>query len=1370
MKKRISLFCAALAAVIILPALFSCKNIITDLVPNNEQALLGMQLKNVERYVCSTNTAINGHAVTVTVPKGTDVTRLLPEAVVSPQATLFPVTLRYLQEAFPATDVLKIGSAIGSFENIEAINRWFFEMYAENPNFNIPPLIFPINFLSPVPFAVIGGQGQIELYTVKVLYDDGTDPSTGTLPEGVPAEKNILSFSVGEPPQIGESVIGVNTVDFEVKAGTEVRALTVQATVSPHAVLIPLTEPYLVPLLRSLGMDPLSVLSGYITAPNKEAYLRALFAPVDISNLTVPLDKPVDFTNPVQFAVLGRDKDVKLYTATCKQTVTGAVLKNFGFSKVKNPALVKDGTVRIDHAAKTVTAELSYPVEYTGSEAFSLYCDVAYAGDAAVIEYKGTRYNAADKIPFTPENASGAQYHLGSAEAKIIITFGTEQTEYRLFISFKEDPDTVRSITDFRFTKDKNSELKTLSMAAIVNDGHEGTITATVLYTGSAKPESLIPTFITPGTVTVNGAAQTSGSSAQDFRRTLTYLCTSRDGQYTRKYTVKIRFVYAEPAQSLLKTFRFPAGVNPLTKDCEGRIDHTARTVHISACYAGQKPDKLIPEFSATGEVTVDGLTQSSGFSTQDFEYPVYYKVTDPGDPQTYTIYAVTVHFEYSADSGCELTEFKLLMQDNPSLTQDVTAFISAHSGVIYALLPRGADAANLIPRFTARGRVTVDGVEQTSGETAADFSSQVEYKVTSENGLHTKTYRVTLQQVGGIIHVDPKATGRHNGSTWEDAFTSLEAALHKANEMPDGVTPEIWMSKGCTLNNKRYELKRTLTLRGGFLGIETEADQRNKDNKTVFLCERNDPDDIFFSDTAIHGTLTFDGIEFNKNGSLRFTPLYYIKWDTAGENALVIENCNVRYDTNFISSGHQFASVTIKDSEASSDIELPNCDTVTVQNVNTGSEDLSVICGTAAVDNYSGSDLYINYDRAPPAQKVVIKNSRCWGTISAKDIDISRSEMHGEYKNFDVISLYQLPGYRKMELSPAASASIKMKNCKLGYILIKNGKSEVLKLKSVDITAVTMSSLYVQNGGKVITERLSYSGDWVDTIKSLQLPACSVTIKNCECTDTIDVSCNEKDFKAIMEAVPVYTYIENVTAKTIKCGYVTGVTEDHFRTIKREYSCPPYVLKEGDWKKAYKEPVPFASGGAHILKDVQAENLYVSSGNSITLKGSPKNSFRLRGQLKGSLSFFLRWSEEQQANIIYNAVDFSSVVLNNETTPNSTINIDNIYVQGEWFRARTNTLSVRKILPFWNQMGCLELQGRSSVTAIDCNFRNLVPFYAYYDKQPTEIRPSFLAVGGTVTMTGCTFDEAFVQVASGTCKDAHLNRMFNCTAAVWKK
>ena len=250
------------------------------------------------------------------------------------------------------------------------------------------------------------------------------------------------------------------------------------------------------------------------------------------------------------------------------------------------------------------------------------------------------------------------------------------------------------------------------------------------------------------------------------------------------------------------------------------------------------------------------------------------------------------------------------------------------------------------------------------------------------------------------------------------------------------------------------------------------------------------------------------------------------------------------------------------------------------------------------------------------------------------------------------------------------------------------------------------------------------------------------------------------------METIPVHTEIEDVEAKTLRCGYIT----DSLRTIKREYNCPPYVFKEGDWISIYKEPIPFASGGSHSLKDVKAENLYVSSGDSITLKDSDGyRAFWLHGQLKGSLSFFGRNNGDGKNVTVYNAVDFSSVVLNNETTPNSKIDIDNIYVQGEWFRARTDNLSVRNITKGF-PTGCIELQGHSGVTVTDCDFRNLVPFYAYWDNKPTIIRPSFLAVGGTVSLTGCTFDESFVQVGSGTCFDTHLNSTFNCTAAVWKK
>ena len=1393
------LLCAALLPVMMC---LSCNKLISDLIPPDEQKLISLDLRNVERYVCSTNTAIRDHAVTVTVPKGTDVTRLLPEAVVSAQATLFPVTLRYLQEAFPATDVLKIGSAIGSFENIEAINKWFFEMYAENPNFNIPPLIFPINFLSPVPFAVIGGQGRIELYTVKVLYDDGTDPATGTLPEGVPAEKNILSFSVGEPPQLGHSVIGAKTVDFAVKAGTEVRALTVQATVSPHAVLIPLTEPYLVPLLRNLGMDPLSVLSGYITAPNKEAYLRALFAPVNLSSVTVALNKPIDFTNPVQFAVLGNDKDVKLYTATCKQTVTGAVLKNFDFSKVKNPALVKDGKGNIDRTAKTVTAELFYPAEYASAEpdAFSLYCNVAYAGDGVEIEYKGTRYNAADQIPFTPENPSGAQYHLGSAEAKIIISFGTEQTEYRLFISFKEDPDTSRSITDFRFTKDKNASIKTLSMAAIVNDGHEGTITATVLYTGSAKPESLIPTFITPGTVTVNGAAQTSGSSAQDFRKTLTYICTSRDGQYTRKYTVKIRFVYAEPSQTLLKTFRFPAGVNPLTKDCEGRIDQTAHTVHISAHYAGQKPDKLIPEFSATGEVTVDALTQSSGFSAQDFEYPVYYKVTDPDDPTAYAIYTVTVRFEYAADSGCELTEFKLLAQDNPSLTQDVTAVISAHSSTVYALLPRGADAANLIPRFTARGRVTVEGIEQISGETAQDFSSVIEYKVTSENGLYTKIYRVTLQQAGGIIYVDPKATGRNNGSTWQDAFTNFDAAIQKANELPAEVTAEIWLTKHFSSIGKQYELKHALTLRGGFSGVETAADQRNKDNKSCFQSA------AFSSQTSLRGTLTFDGINFRAEvGDSDI--IKQIQWDTAADNnALVIQNCLLSGAFS-VETSARLASVTVKDTVIADTERIYRKSALKLQ------------CDTAHIENCTIPDDYwddqngstkMEMDRfifdvnreSEPAQSVTVKNCRFaqyWTQqFTAQTVTVERVTTQAESWCISKAKNVRLTHFINPEskfnyshteqgiyLHDCDSAAVLIEDSELAFVLAYERRyNAVSKLKSI---TVVDSSIDYLIGDRVITESLSWKNsrkyenqfyEVIPTGRLIRFPACSVTLERLNHADTIKTLCYARLFRSVMEVRPVYTDIKNVKAERIYCGYADGSNDSYNNTA---YTLGGHSVSYPSLCCRLYEEKDFKTQGTQNLDRISAKYLTVLSGDSITVNNRYfyHNYWDNETSYENVEEFRYRTSQYNQSYISPNC----NCYIRNEKTENSTVTLSVTHAWRKWIRVITNSVTLQgwsmdSYIPMpgdpqfndpseAHPSGIVELYGYQNVTLKGKFFFGLTG--ARYGNGPRDFLPAFVAVGANIQTDGIARFHNSLNVLTGTVFDTLRNNTYPCTVAVKK-
>lgn len=911
------------------------------------------------------------------------------------------------------------------------------------------------------------------------------------------------------------------------------------------------------------------------------------------------------------------------------------------------------------------------------------------------IEYKGTRYNAADQIPFTPENPSGAQYHLGSAEAKIIIVFGAEQTEYRLFISFSEDPDTSRSITDFRFTKDKNSELKTLSMAAIANDGHEGTITATVLYTGSAKPESLIPSFITPGTVTVNGAPQISGIDGQDFRQTLTYLCTSRDRQYTRRYTVKIRFVYAEPAQTLLQTFRFPAGINRLAQDAEGSIDQTAHTVRITAHYAGQRPEKLIPEFSATGEVTVDGLMQSSGFSAQDFEYPVYYKVTDPDDPTAYAIYTVTVRFEYAADSGCELTEFKLLAQDNPSLTQDVTAVISAHSSTVYALLPRGADAANLIPRFTARGRVTVEGIEQISGETAQDFSSVIEYKVTSENGLYTKIYRVTLQQAGGIIYVDPKATGRNNGSTWQDAFTNFDAAIQKANELPAEVTAEIWLTKHFSSIGKQYELKHALTLRGGFSGVETAADQRNKDNKSCFQSA------AFSSQTALSGTLTFDGIEFRAEvGDSDI--IKQIQWDiAAGNNALVIQNCLLSGAFS-VETSARLTSVTVKDTVIAdteriyrkSALKL-QCDTAHIENCTIPDDywDYSNGCGSMEVNR-----LIFDVNReSGPAQSVTVKNCRFaqyWAQrFTAQTVTVERVTAQAESWYISKAKNVRLTHFinpksnfnyshaeRGIYLYDCDSTAVSIEDSEMAFVVAYEWHHDaVSKLKSI---TVVDSSIDYLIGDKAITESLSWKNsrkyedhhfdNVLPTGRWIRFPACSVTLERLNHAEKIDTLCYARFFRSVMEARPVYTDIKNVKAERIYCGYADGSSDSYNNTA---YTLGGHSVSYPSLCCRLYEEKDFKTQGTQNLFKIETKYLTVLSGDSITVKGwySYRDYWNNNASYENVEEFRYRTSQHNQSYISPDC----NCYIRNEKTENSTVTLSSPSAWRKWIRVITNSVTL---------------------------------------------------------------------------------------------
>ena len=482
----------------------SCTNLFHDLLPSDKKEIIDFQIQDINGICSEKHCPNEDNNIEIVVPNDTDVKNLIPVVSISEGSEIVPLTVSYMAKIFPEKDILTLAIDMYLARENGTFESWFINLILDNGGIEIPKLDMPIDFSTPVIFVVISGSGNYEFYTVTVKKElptqDDDDNNTPDEPEIKEETDNfILSFKV--PNQIGESKIynsiaeiedeelneDINSigdkvpysglVSFEVGADFDLKEVIPTVIVSEGAKILPLTEEYILSLGISF-VDMINFYSGYSTTTNVERYISDFLKKQN--NIVYPeINIPLNFDNTnVSFAVVSESGSIKIYNVKCKQIELNPKLTKIIFSKLNNEFLCKDSIGTITD--NTIKATCMHPMEMEFD--YGLIPEFVYEGDRATFTMKDgietELISGVTKIPFTETNRICViSVYIGSGETE-------KKIEYELYCPIEYDPDSIRSIIDFRFYKSKNTQIKNTVLASIHNEGDTGFITATVMYEG----------------------------------------------------------------------------------------------------------------------------------------------------------------------------------------------------------------------------------------------------------------------------------------------------------------------------------------------------------------------------------------------------------------------------------------------------------------------------------------------------------------------------------------------------------------------------------------------------------------------------------------------------------------------------------------------------------------------------------------------------------------------------------------------------------------------------------------------------------------------------------------------------------------------
>ncbi len=350
---------------------------------------------------------------------------------------------------------------------------------------------------------------------------------------------------------------------------------------------------------------------------------------------------------------------------------------------------------------------------------------------------------------------------------------------------------TDNDIVIFNFTSSKNNKLSG-DITGVITDSE---INLEIPYTADLTP--LVAEFTSNSiTVEVNGVAQISGVTGNDFSNPVEYTVKAESGD-TRVYSVIVK--KAPSGEKELKSFT----INGMS----GQIDNANGNISIELPPRTPKSE-LISVFDSAGEsVTVGGVVQQSSVTTNDFSSQVVYRVT--AYDRSEKDYKVNV--SVLKDSANSINMFAFKAENNPALPGDVNGVIG--DGNIKLIVPFRSSVDSLKAYYETSGDIVKVGtVVQSPGQIENNYTSPVNYTVIAENG-HPKSYNVEVE----IAKSDAKQITRFmldgEPGTIDDAAKSISVNFPasknlselRASYVLNGVELKIGsniQTSGVTVNN----------------------------------------------------------------------------------------------------------------------------------------------------------------------------------------------------------------------------------------------------------------------------------------------------------------------------------------------------------------------------------------------------------------------------------------------------------------------------------------------------------------------------------------------------------------------------------------